>query len=136
MVVYVCNLRPQVPETEGFDVAAHLAALADHGVHPDVVLCQSGSPPATQPVPSGPVVVEREVAASSGLVHDPVRLGTALAGLIEPPVDGGRAWRAPGRLRFDGMGPGGSSAAGSRRSAIARTTRVRGRPPEGMEERR
>ena len=27
-VVYVCNLRPQVPETEGYDVAAHVDALA------------------------------------------------------------------------------------------------------------
>ena len=29
--VYVCNLRPQVPETEGYDVAAHVGALASTG---------------------------------------------------------------------------------------------------------
>ena len=30
--VYVCNLRPQVPETESFDVAMHVEALVAHGV--------------------------------------------------------------------------------------------------------
>ena len=36
--VYVCNLQPQVPETAGFDAAAHVDALHRHGVAPDVVL--------------------------------------------------------------------------------------------------
>ena len=36
--VYVCNLRPQIPETAGYDVAAHVAALRQHGVEVDVVL--------------------------------------------------------------------------------------------------
>ena len=40
-VVYVCNLRPQVPETEGYDVAEHVAALARHNVSVDVVVCDS-----------------------------------------------------------------------------------------------
>ena len=40
-VVYVCNLRPEIPETEGYDVAAHVAALARHDVPVDVVLCDS-----------------------------------------------------------------------------------------------
>src|SRR5580693_4948674 len=31
-VVYVCNLHPEVPETEGFDVSDHVAALARHNV--------------------------------------------------------------------------------------------------------
>ena len=39
--VYVCNLRPQLPETEGYDVAAHLDALSEHGVPVDVVLCDT-----------------------------------------------------------------------------------------------
>ncbi|MDQ3643264.1 MAG: YvcK family protein, partial [Actinomycetota bacterium] len=30
--VYVCNLRHQVPETEGYDVAAHVEALSAHGL--------------------------------------------------------------------------------------------------------
>jgi uncharacterized cofD-like protein len=40
-VVYVCNLHPEVPETEGFDVSDHIAALARHDVAVDVVLCDS-----------------------------------------------------------------------------------------------
>src|SRR5207245_2496796 len=36
--VYVCNLREQVPETEGFDVAAHVTALAGHRLAVDVVV--------------------------------------------------------------------------------------------------
>ena len=39
--VYVCNLRPQQPETAGFDVAAHLEALSRHNVAVDVVLCDT-----------------------------------------------------------------------------------------------
>ncbi len=36
--VYVCNLREQVPETSGYDVADHVAALVEHGVEFDTVL--------------------------------------------------------------------------------------------------
>ena len=39
--VYVCNLRPQVPETEGFDVAMHVEALVAHGVDVDVAVCDT-----------------------------------------------------------------------------------------------
>ncbi len=41
--VYVCNLGPESPETDGYDVAAHLDALLDHGVAVDVVLCDTGA---------------------------------------------------------------------------------------------
>ncbi|MFV0318443.1 MAG: uridine diphosphate-N-acetylglucosamine-binding protein YvcK, partial [Microthrixaceae bacterium] len=37
-LVYLCNLRPQAHETDGYDVAAHVDALARHGFDPDVVL--------------------------------------------------------------------------------------------------
>ena len=36
--IYICNLREQVPETSGFDVAAHVRALRDHGVVVDMVI--------------------------------------------------------------------------------------------------
>jgi uncharacterized cofD-like protein len=76
--VYVCNLRPQLPETDGFDVGDHVSALADHGVHPDVVLCHPG----TLARGDCPVeVVEREMATATALAHDPVLLATALAAL-------------------------------------------------------
>lgn len=78
--VYVCNLHPQVPETEGYDVAAHVQALAAHGVTVDVVLCDTsigvplGSP--------GVSVVDRPLAGPNGLVHDPARLAAALSDLL------------------------------------------------------
>ena len=58
--VYVCNLRPQIPETEGYDVAAHVAALHEHGVEVDVVLCDTacGMPLGRLELP----VVDRPVA--------------------------------------------------------------------------
>ncbi len=39
--VYVCNLRPQVPETEGFDVGMHVEALVAHGVDVDMAVCDT-----------------------------------------------------------------------------------------------
>jgi uncharacterized cofD-like protein len=78
--VYVCNLHPQIPETEGYDVGAHLHALAAHGVKVDVVLCDTsvGVPLGTAEVP----VVDRRLAGPNGLVHDPARLADALSDLL------------------------------------------------------
>jgi uncharacterized cofD-like protein len=76
--VYVCNLRPQVPETAGFDVADHVAALADHGLAVDVVLCHPGA------LPMGDVdvvYVEEAVAAPDLSEHDPALLAEALSRL-------------------------------------------------------
>lgn len=79
--VFVCNLRPQVPETEGYDVAAHVAALAEHGVTVDTVLCDTaaGMPRGTV---RGPEVVDRLLAGPNRLVHDPARLAEALSDLL------------------------------------------------------
>lgn len=77
--VYVCNLREQVPETAGFDVAAHVAALRAHGVDIDVVVCHPGA------LPEGDLDVKRlemPVARPDGTAHDPVRLATALRNLV------------------------------------------------------
>jgi uncharacterized cofD-like protein len=74
--VYVANLNEQIPETEGFDVAAHVAALRNHGIGVDVVLCDPSCPPVgTLDVE----VVERPVARPHGLAHDPELLAAALA---------------------------------------------------------
>jgi uncharacterized cofD-like protein len=78
-VVYVCNLRPQVPETQGYDVAAHVGALNDHGVEPDVVVCHPDALPAGHL--DGDVVTTR-VARPNGLAHDPDLLAPALAALL------------------------------------------------------
>ncbi len=77
--VYVCNLRPQVAETEGYDVADHVAALAAHGVPVDVVLCDtSGIALGSPTVP----VVDRPLAKANGLAHDAGQLAKALADLV------------------------------------------------------
>ena len=78
--VYVCNLRPQHPETAGYDVAAHVDALRAHGLEVDVVLWD----PATgleRGLTDRPCV-ERALANADGTAHDPVRLATALSDLV------------------------------------------------------
>jgi uncharacterized cofD-like protein len=79
-VVYVCNLRPQVPETEGYDVGAHVAALARHNVTVDVVVCDSiqgmGIGSTDVPVRDVPLTGENR------LVHSPAKLAEALSGLL------------------------------------------------------
>ncbi|MEY2432214.1 MAG: hypothetical protein QOC92_1939 [Acidimicrobiaceae bacterium] len=62
-VVYVCNLQPQNRETDGFTNAAHVEALHDHGVEPDVVIADPG------------------LARADGRAHDPALLATALRSL-------------------------------------------------------
>jgi uncharacterized cofD-like protein len=66
-VVYVCNLRPQIPETGGFAPSAYVDALHDHGVEPDVVIADPG------------------LARADGRAHDPGRLAEALLGATSPP---------------------------------------------------
>jgi uncharacterized cofD-like protein len=74
--VYVCNLRPQLPETAGYGVAEHVAALARHGVPVDVVVVDDAAP-----MPLGELDIDVLVAplvGRNGLVHDPDRLASAL----------------------------------------------------------
>lgn len=79
-LVYVCNLRPQVAETEGYGVAEHVAALRRHGIDPPVVL---HDPDAIGPAEGVPGAVARRLAAMPPVVHDPVLLGEALAELAD-----------------------------------------------------
>ena len=78
--VYVCNVRAELGETRGYDVAAHVAALRRHDVEPDIVLAQRGA------LPRGEVgdveVVEADLVRPNGLAHDPVLLGAALVDLV------------------------------------------------------
>jgi uncharacterized cofD-like protein len=76
--VYVCNLRPQVPETSDFDAAAHLRALRDHGVDVDVVVHDpAGMPAGDLDVP----VVSAPLGRPDGLAHDADRLAAVLGQL-------------------------------------------------------
>jgi len=62
-VVYVSNLRPQLPETDGFTPSACVDALHDHGVVPDVV------------------IADPALARADGRAHDPALLARALLGI-------------------------------------------------------
>jgi uncharacterized cofD-like protein len=74
--IYVCNLRPQYPESEGYSVADHERALARHDVPADVILCDTskGMSKGETQVRS----VDWDLAGENGRVHDPVKLASAL----------------------------------------------------------
>jgi uncharacterized cofD-like protein len=74
--IYVCNLRPQVPETEGFDVGMHIEALVAHGVYVDVAVCDTGGMPRGQPRVE---ILDTRLARPNGRDHDPVKLASVLA---------------------------------------------------------
>jgi len=78
--VYVCNLRAEACETRGYDVAAHVAALARHGIEPDVAVVQPGSLPLGD-LGAGVEVVEADVARPHGLAHDSEKLAATLSAL-------------------------------------------------------
>jgi uncharacterized cofD-like protein len=85
-VVQVCNLRPQVPETEGLDAVDHLRAVVEHGGRVDAFLCDPRTALACDPAAVaelGAEWVAAEVAAANGYVHDPERLAKALRDLLE-----------------------------------------------------
>lgn len=77
--VYVCNLRPQVPETAGFDVGMHVDALVDHGIVPDAALYDPAG--VTLGHPSIPVIAS-SFTRPNGMAHDPVKLASALLALL------------------------------------------------------
>lgn len=77
--VYIANLRPQIPETAGYDVAAHVEALTAHGVEVDVVLYDDARIPLGDVV--GPSAVRRRLASADN-GHDATELATALADLV------------------------------------------------------
>ncbi|MGH9282674.1 MAG: gluconeogenesis factor YvcK family protein, partial [Acidimicrobiales bacterium] len=79
--VYVCNLGPQDPETAGYDAAAHVEALLDHGVEIDTVLCDRGFAPPPGAGLAVPVH-QADLAREDGRGHDPDRLAWALADLL------------------------------------------------------
>jgi len=76
-LVYVANLREQVPETAGYDVAAHVRALALHGVVPDVVIADP-SAIALGALPESIELWTGSLANARGYVHDPALLAKAL----------------------------------------------------------
>jgi uncharacterized cofD-like protein len=89
-VVQVANLRPQVPETSGLDVADHLAAVLAHGARVDRLLYDDGAYDRGGGLvvdrdrlrALGVEVVEAPVARPDGLAHDHQQLARALCALL------------------------------------------------------
>lgn len=80
-VVFVCNLKPSM-ETLGYDVGAHLRALADHGVRPHVALVDPAGLDLGE-VPPGIEVVTADLARPDGWSHDTARLSRHLEHLLQ-----------------------------------------------------
>lgn len=79
-VIYVANLEAQVPETIGYTIADHVAALERHGVRVDLVLFDSA---ASLEVGSlAHAAVDLPLRAANGKVHDANLLAMALCSLI------------------------------------------------------
>lgn len=74
--IYVCNLRPQEPETRNFSVSDHIDALERHDVVVDIVLADDTSGlEVGVPVPYVKMV---PLVGSNTLVHEPGKLAQAL----------------------------------------------------------
>lgn len=78
--VYIANLGEQHPETTGFDVADHVAALLAHGVRVDVVLADPDG------LPLGNIgdmrVVHRSLSTGRHRLHDSAAVSEALRDLL------------------------------------------------------
>jgi uncharacterized cofD-like protein len=84
-VVQVANLRPQVPETSGMDVADHLAAVLAHGARVDTLVYDTGDglPVDVRRLAAFDVrAVRAPVARADGLAHDHAQLAQALCALL------------------------------------------------------
>ena len=73
---------PKVPETAGFDVAIHVAALAAHGVEVDVAVYDPAGWPSAAPRPGRRSLAGRP----NGLAHDPAKLASALSVCSDEPT--------------------------------------------------
>jgi uncharacterized cofD-like protein len=78
--IYVSNLAPQNPETSGYTVADHSAALAAHGIMIDQVVVSVPSRMVSGDI--GVPVVEFDVARPNRLAHDSEKLAAVLARLL------------------------------------------------------
>lgn len=82
--VYVCNVGLQIGETGGFDADDHMAALADHGVVVDAVVCDPAAPvgalskAAASRAGGGLHVATAALVAADGHSHDPALLAPVL----------------------------------------------------------
>ncbi len=78
--VFVSNVANDRAEARGFDLTAHLDALASHDVPVDVVLAPAGV--VVPEVPAPWRTVQAALSAPDGWGHDPSKLGAALYTLL------------------------------------------------------
>jgi uncharacterized cofD-like protein len=86
MVVQVCNLRRQVPETQELDGTDHLRAVLDHGGRVDYFVHEGGGSLACDAdaiTALGVRPIAAEVGDRPGTAHDPARLAKVLQDLLE-----------------------------------------------------
>ena len=78
-VVFVSNLRPEIPEAVGLSLQNQLTLLEDHEIRLDAVLCdvRLTAPEAIHPAP-----VVRDLSDSTGQFHDPEKVAQALVALM------------------------------------------------------
>jgi uncharacterized cofD-like protein len=74
--IYVANLHPELPETEGFTLQDHLDALERHAVSVDLVLVDERSSFANDPSSIDRQVLD--LSGKNGLVHDVQKLAVAV----------------------------------------------------------
>lgn len=79
LVVYVANLGPEPGETDGYDLADHVAAVRAHGIDPDVVLADV-SMAVSDDLRSR--VTRRPLRIEGGLEHQPTLLAAAVGDLV------------------------------------------------------
>jgi uncharacterized cofD-like protein len=107
--IYVANLREQLPETAGFDVARLLETLRAHDVPVDVVLADKVALPLGK-MPTDVALVVADLAGADFREHDPKLLGAELALLLDCDV-----LRSPSRVRESVFVPTGRETASKER---------------------
>ncbi len=76
--VYVCNLRPQPPETAGFGEADHLRAVLEHAVPVDVMIAAGSEAGPPGEAILGVPVVRADLECADGSGHEPRALADVL----------------------------------------------------------
>jgi len=74
--IYVTNLHPELPETEGYSLQDHVDALSRHGVAVDLVLADKRSSFARDPCTTQTRVLD--LSDERGLVHNVQKLASAV----------------------------------------------------------
>lgn len=81
-IIYVCNLRQQIPETTGYSVGHHVQALIAHGITPDVVIADT-SEIELGDLPTGIILHDALLTRTNGAVHDADLLAGELESLLD-----------------------------------------------------